>query len=222
MKEPITGSDSYTCLQLVPREFYNIIFIAFHANQVGTHLNLVRTLHQIRLRFYWPSMFSYVKQMCNTQFGCALSNPTCGKSSELVYGFPIKAPFLVMHFDAYSYIAGKHSGFKGSKVYLISCCSMCSFAYMEPVTSPSATTFTSAIMKILLWYGFCHTAVLNKDPLRKQNLNWLFYIFIAKYVLLLAKIKSIRVKIIFTKKKKKSSSFIFINYISKNICYQKK
>jgi hypothetical protein len=47
MKEPITGSDSYTRLQLVPREFYNIIFIAFHANPVGAHLNLVWTLHQI-------------------------------------------------------------------------------------------------------------------------------------------------------------------------------
>jgi hypothetical protein len=34
---------------------------------------------------------------------------------------------------------------------------------MEPVTNPSATTFASAIMKILLHYGFCHTAVLDKD-----------------------------------------------------------
>jgi hypothetical protein len=34
---------------------------------------------------------------------------------------------------------------------------------MEPVTNPSATTFASAIMKILIRYGFCHTAVLDKD-----------------------------------------------------------
>jgi len=30
-------------------------------------------------------------------------------------------------------------------------------------TNPSATTFASAIMQILLCYGFCHTAVLDKD-----------------------------------------------------------
>ena len=90
-----------------------------------------------------------------------LYNPTRGKSSELVYNFPIEAPFLVTHFDAYA--AGKHSGFEGSDVYLIGCCGMCSFACMEPVTNPSATTFASAIMKILLRYGFCHTAVLDKD-----------------------------------------------------------
>ena len=67
----------------------------------------------------------------------------------------------MIHFDAYA--AGKHSGFEGSDVYLIGCCGMCSFAYMEPVSNLSATTFASAIMKILLPYGFCHTVVLNKD-----------------------------------------------------------
>ncbi len=99
--------------------------------------------------------------MCHACPGCALSNPTRGKSSELVYNFPIEASFLVIHFDAYA--AGKHSGFEGSDVYLIGCCGMCSFACMEPVTNPSNTSFASAIMKILLRYGFCHTAILNKD-----------------------------------------------------------
>jgi hypothetical protein len=33
--------------------------------------------------------------MCHACPGCALSNPTRGKSSELVYNFPIEAPFLV-------------------------------------------------------------------------------------------------------------------------------
>ena len=67
----------------------------------------------------------------------------------------------MIHFDAYA--AGKHSGFEGSHVYLIDCCGMCSFTCMEPITNLSATTFASAIMKILLRYGFCHTAVLDKD-----------------------------------------------------------
>jgi hypothetical protein len=66
-----------------------------------------------------------------------------------------------MHFDVY--VAGKHVGFEGSYAYLIGCCRMCSFACMEPVSKPSLTTFASAIMHILLHYGFCHTAVLDKD-----------------------------------------------------------
>ncbi len=34
---------------------------------------------------------------------------------------------------------------------------------MELVANPSATTFASAIMKIQLRYGFCHSLVLDKD-----------------------------------------------------------
>jgi hypothetical protein len=50
-------------------------------------------------------MYSYIKQMCAACPGCTLANPTKSKSSELVYNFPIEAPFLV-HF-AYTYYAGK-------------------------------------------------------------------------------------------------------------------
>jgi hypothetical protein len=42
--EPIAGKGSYTWLQLVPKEFYNILFVAFHSNPVGGHLNAYRTL----------------------------------------------------------------------------------------------------------------------------------------------------------------------------------
>jgi hypothetical protein len=34
---------------------------------------------------------------------------------------------------------------------------------LEPVSGANATTFASAIMKIQMRYGFCHTIVLDKD-----------------------------------------------------------
>jgi len=107
MREPIAGTLPYTRLQLVPRELRNILFVAFHTNPMGGHLNAYRTLHCLRLRFYWPGMYAYIKRMCQACPGCALANPTISKSSELVYYFPVEAPFLVMHFDAYA--AGKHA-----------------------------------------------------------------------------------------------------------------
>jgi hypothetical protein len=142
---------------------YNVLFITFHTNAIGGHLNVYRTLHWLRLHFYWPAMYAYVKQMCAACPGCALANPIHGKSSKLVYNFPVKAQFLVMHFNVY--VAGKHVGFEGSDAYLIRCFEMCSFACMEPVSKPSSTTFALVIMHILLHYGFCHTAVLNKDSM---------------------------------------------------------
>ncbi len=43
--EPIRGSTSYTCLQIVPRGLYDIIFIVFHLNPIDGHLNAYHTLH---------------------------------------------------------------------------------------------------------------------------------------------------------------------------------
>ncbi len=123
LNKPICGSTSYTRLQLVPQELHNILFIAFHTNAIGGHLNVSWMLHHLWLHFYWLGMFAYVKRMCQACPGCTLFNPHHGKSSELVYNFPIEAPFLVMHFDAY----------------------------------------VTAIMRIILRYGFCHTTVLDKD-----------------------------------------------------------
>ena len=103
--KPIAGSASYACLQLVPSEFFNIIFIAFHTNPISGHFNTYHTLHCMCLRFYWPGMYKYIKQMCRACPGCNLANPTNSKSTELVYNFPIEAPMMVLHIDGY--FAGK-------------------------------------------------------------------------------------------------------------------
>jgi hypothetical protein len=47
LQEPIAGTSSFTCLQLVPAQLFNIIFIAFHTNPIGGHLNAYRTLHHL-------------------------------------------------------------------------------------------------------------------------------------------------------------------------------
>jgi hypothetical protein len=129
-REPMRGGPPYTRLQLVPVKFYNIIFIAFHSNAIGGHLNPYRTLHRIHLQYYWPGMYSYIKRMCNACPGYALANPTKSKSSKLVYNFPVEALLLVLFVDTYS--AGKHSSFDGFEVYLVACCGMTGFASTEP------------------------------------------------------------------------------------------
>ncbi len=159
--EPIQGGSSYTRLQLILAEFCNIIFVAFHSNAIGGHLNAYRTLHRICLHYYWPGMYSYIKRMCAVCPGCTLANTTKRKSSELVFNFPIEVPLLVLFVDAYS--AGKHSSFDGFETYLVACCGMTGFASMEPVQHANSKNNASAIMKIQLCYGFCHTIVLNKD-----------------------------------------------------------
>ncbi len=106
--------------------------------------------------------------MCSAHPGCALANPTKGGSCELVYYFPIKVPFLLLHVDAY--LAEAHSGFKRSHVYHVACCGMCTFGTLKHVPGANATMFASAIKKIQLQYGLCHTVVLDKDSEFVQRL----------------------------------------------------
>jgi hypothetical protein len=114
------------------------------------------------ISFEWKDgAWRYTNNMLNGDFGIKVPFLGGKEAPELVYNFPIAAPFLVMFFNAYS--AVKHTGFEGSECYLIGCCGISSFACMEPITRASATMFVSAIMKILLRYGFCHTVVLDKD-----------------------------------------------------------
>jgi len=152
---------SYVKLRIVPPKLREIIFIAFHANPVGGHFNPYRTYSRIRLRYYWPGMYTYCRTMCKQCPGCALANGRVASSSELLYGFPTTAPFNVLFVDGYS--AGDHSSFDGHKVHLIACDGMTTFAASEPVKQANSKTFAKALMKIMLRYGICHTVVLDKD-----------------------------------------------------------
>jgi hypothetical protein len=160
-REPIRGSRSYTWLQIVPKALFGIVFVAFHSNPIGGHFNAYRTLHPLHLRYSWPEMYSYIKKICQACPGCALSNPGCCTSSELVYHFPIEAPFCVLFVDAYK--AGNHASFKGDKAYIISCCGITGFVAMEPIKHATSQTFALAVMKIQLRFGLCHTIILDKD-----------------------------------------------------------
>ncbi len=55
--EPIRGSRSFTRLQVVPKALCGIIFTAFNLNPLGGHFNAYRTLHRLRLCYFWPEMY---------------------------------------------------------------------------------------------------------------------------------------------------------------------
>ena len=129
MREVFQNDTKYIELRIVPASLVNIIFVAFHANPVGGHLNAYRTYHRIRQRYFWPHMFQYIKRMCKTCPGCSLANLTRNRSSDLVYSFPIDAPMRVLFVDIYA--AGAEFNFAGTKHYLIAACGMTAFAVCE-------------------------------------------------------------------------------------------
>jgi hypothetical protein len=154
--EPLgEGSSPFCKLRLVPKSLKNIIFVPFHANPIGGHLNHVRTYRNIRLRYFWPEMYKYCKEMCAKCPACALANRTHSQAKELVYGFPISALMMVLHADRYQ--AGADTTFKGDSLFLVcASCGMTAFAVVEPVETKDSKGFASALMRVLLCFGFCH------------------------------------------------------------------
>ncbi len=129
-RKPIQGSTSYTHLQLVPKGFHDIVFIAFHSNPIGGHLNAYHTLHHLHLCYHWPEMYSFIKRLCNACPGCALSNPTCRYILRTGLSFSHWCSILG---PLRRWLLCKHSGFEGSKAYLIAACGMTGFSVMEPI-----------------------------------------------------------------------------------------
>eukprot|EP00956_Cyclotella_meneghiniana_P028882 scaffold68484_cov41-Cyclotella_meneghiniana.AAC.4 len=161
MRASLQGSDDMVDLQIVPTSLQNVIVIAFHANPIGGHFNAWRTFARIKLRFFWPRMYSYITRLISKCAGCRLSNPTIKRSAELVYNFPVDSPMQVLHIDNYK--AGALKTHDGVISYISVACNMTGFGVLEGVTCENSESFASALMKIMLRYGFCHTIVVDKD-----------------------------------------------------------
>jgi phosphatidylserine synthase len=105
-------------------------------------------------------MYKYCKDMCAKCPACALANSTHSRAKELVYGFPISAPMMVLHADGYQ--AGADTTFEGDSIFLICACGMMAFAVIQPVKTKDSKGFASALMRVLLHFGLCHILVIDK------------------------------------------------------------
>ncbi len=159
--EPIAASTKQLRLVIVPSDLQQQIFVSFHANPLGGHLSLYYTLHKIRLRFHWPRMYQYVKYAISTCAACILRNHNSRPRSELIYSFPIDAPFLTIHADVW--VPGKTTSFDGYVGLMIVMCHMTAFAAMEPLKDLNSTAFSKAIYAIQLRFGLSHMLVIDAD-----------------------------------------------------------
>ena len=133
--QPVQAGREMLRLQLVPNPLWNVVFTAFHVNPGGGHLSTYYTHHKIRLRFHWPGMFQYCKQMIARCSQCLRSKATHHPSRELIYSFPVDAPMRVVHVDIYE--AGDTMSIDGAVALLLA--------------------------KIFLQFGLPHTVVVDAD-----------------------------------------------------------
>ena len=147
-------------LRIFPESLQKIIFVAFHANPIGTHLDTLCTSHCICQHYFWPVMYQYTKCLVKAFPGCSLSNIAQICSSDLVYDFPINTPMCMLFIDIYSSVADLN--FNSFKHYLITAYGMTAFGTRKPTIEQTAEAFAAALMKIWFCFGFFHTIVVYK------------------------------------------------------------
>ena len=147
----------------------------FHAKPIGGHFGLHNTVVRIRLRFFWPGLYTFFKNMISRCAVCALAVAMTLPSNELIYGFPIDGPMNVLHVD--SFTVGKSINYAGDKGFLIAACGMCTFSVAEPVPESNLTTYDQDLSMIMLQFGLAHKIVLDKDSK--------FYDVLAQFCLIL-------------------------------------
>jgi hypothetical protein len=170
--ETVANSTKTVRLTVIPLELRKHIFAAFHANPLGGHLSLYYTLHRIRLRYHWPHMYSYIKQNIDDCVACVLRNGGTRASSEFLYSFPISAPFMTVHADAW--VPGKTTSFDGYTGLMIVVCHMTGFAAIEPMKDMNSSAFARAVYSILLRYGLSQVVITDPDSKFKGNFKEAF------------------------------------------------
>jgi hypothetical protein len=148
-------------LIIIPMDLRKHIFAAFHANPLGGHLSLYYTLHRIRLRYHWPHMYSYIKQNIDDCVACVLRNGGTRATSEFLYSFPVSAPFITVHADAW--VPGKTASFDGYIGLMIVVCHMTGFATIEPLKEMNSSSFAKSVYAILLRYGLSQLVITDPD-----------------------------------------------------------
>ena len=161
MKEIFENGIKFVSLQVVPKSIYNVIFVTFHANPIGGHHYALRKFHKICQRYFWTSMYQYWKIMLAYWRGRYLDHRTVQRSTDLVYGFPIDAPMRVLFVDIDD--AGHNINFDGNNHHLIAACVMTGFDVSKSTKDQTSKTLASALMKILLRFGFYYTIVVIKS-----------------------------------------------------------
>lgn len=160
--ESIEASHKFAKLIIVPSKLRKHIFTAFHSNPVGGHFGVYQTLHRIRLRYYWPNMYNYIRQLIKQCAGCLMKNTSTRSGTELLYSFPLDAPFITITGDIWS--PGKTEGYSGATALMIILCHMTGFAAIEPISSElNSTSFAKSAYRIMLRYGLPHLFISDPD-----------------------------------------------------------
>jgi hypothetical protein len=106
-------------------------------------------------------MYTHLNRNIDDCVACVLRNGGTPASLELLYSFPLSAPFMAVHTNAW--IPGKTESFDGFTGLMIVVEDMTGFVAIEPIKEMNLSSFARSVYVILLRYGLSHTVITGPD-----------------------------------------------------------
>ena len=118
-EEPKTIDVRQLLRRVVPRTLRHIIITAFHATPLAGHAGIHKTYWRIAVRYWWPGMYSLIKETVSSCAHCKLTNATSHQAQQVLEALSCDGPFDVVSLDVWTpgNVVNKHGDTK-----IATCC----------------------------------------------------------------------------------------------------
>ena len=125
-EEPKTIDVRQLLRRVVPRTLRHVVITAFHATPLAGHSGIHKTYWRIAVRYWWPGMYSLIRDTVSSCAHCKLSNAASHQAQQILQALSCDGPFDVVALDVWS--PGNVTNKYGDTKLLTCCCTMTGFA----------------------------------------------------------------------------------------------
>jgi hypothetical protein len=158
--QPVQNNQEMLMLIVVPLSLRRDIFSAYHASPSAGHMGIYKTLHRVRLRFFWPQCRKDVTNWVLQCPHCIAVNGTVARNSELIFSWPLCCPFYILHVDLWA--PGDIANYRGDTYLLNTMCDLTGFVLVNATNNITAHDLARLfVQEVLLKIGFCGLVVVD-------------------------------------------------------------
>ena len=147
-------------LIIVPQSMRKILFDHYHGGPTGGHMGEFKTLHRLRVRFFWPKMRKDVATWVRQCGQCIASKAWKNRKNDLYFSWPVTVPFWILHCDLWSPGATRD---KDGNFSVLNCmCDLTQFVVSSVVNDISSEALSLTFMEnVVLKYGICAVVAVD-------------------------------------------------------------
>jgi hypothetical protein len=158
--QAVQNNTEFLMLIVVPSGLRRDVFSAYHASPSTGHMGIYKTLHRIRLRFFWPQCRKDITNWVLQCPQCIAINGNVSRNSELIFSWPLCCPFYILHVDLWA--PGDIANYRGETYLMNAMCDLTGFVLVNATNDITAGNLARLfVQEVLLKIGFCGLVVVD-------------------------------------------------------------